>query len=172
MRPKHTFTDDPDHQARAAALRLLARREHSRFELARKLRQRQLPNDIIDTVLDDYENEGWLSDERFAEVYGRQRREAGYGPVRIRNELQRRGVVFWPAELAEMTDNDWTFLAITARVKKFGLTALRDNWPEKARQARFLAQRGFSGEQAERALEVSRPDELPESLRDRLGQGP
>lgn len=152
---------DAEQQARAAALRLLARREHSRQELALKLRQRRVPADIIERVLDDYEHEGWLSDERFAGVYGRQRRDLGYGPVRIRSELHQRGVQLWPAELAEMSDSDWCELAIRAREKRFGLASLEDDWPEKARQARFLSQRGFSGEQVERALEATASDSTP-----------
>ncbi|MDX1634850.1 MAG: regulatory protein RecX [Marinobacter sp.] len=149
---------DPEQQARAAALRLLARREHSRQELALKLRQRRIPGDIIERVLDDYEHEGWLSDERFAEVYGRQRRDLGYGPVRIRSELQQRGVQIWPPELAHMTESEWCEMAIRAREKRFGLGRVEDDWPEKARQARFLSQRGFSAEQVERALEASAGD--------------
>lgn len=149
---------EPEQQARAAALRLLARREHSRQELALKLRQRKLPADIIERVLDDYEHEGWLSDERFAEVYSRQRRDSGYGPVRIRSELQQRGVQFWPQELAGMTESDWCEHAIRARAKRFGLGQMADDWTEKARQARFLSQRGFSAEQVERALDATDSD--------------
>ncbi len=147
--------DDPEQKARASALRLLARREHSRQELALKLRQRQAPESIIDRVLDDYEREGWLSDERFAEVYGRQRRDLGYGPVRIRSELQQRGVKLWPACLSCMAEADWVALAVKARQKKFGLRYIADDWTEKARQARFLGQRGYSGEQVEQALNVN-----------------
>ncbi|WP_152208663.1 regulatory protein RecX [Marinobacter changyiensis] len=146
--------DDPEQKARASALRLLARREHSRQELVLKLRQRQTPESIIDRVLDEYEHEGWLSDERFADVYGRQRRDLGYGPVRIRSELQQRGVRLWPDCLSGMTEADWVALALKARKKKFGLMDITDDWTEKARQARFLAQRGYTGEQVEQALEV------------------
>ncbi len=67
--------DDPEYQARSVALRLLARREHSRYELALKLRQRRIPPDVFDPVLDEYECEGWLDDDRFAEIYTRQRIE-------------------------------------------------------------------------------------------------
>ncbi len=147
--------DDSEQKARASALRLLARREHSRQELILKLRQRQTPESIIDLVLDDYEHEGWLSDERFADVYGRQRRDLGYGPVRIRSELQQRGVKLWPDCLSCMTEADWVALAAKARQKKFGLTYIGDDWTEKARQARFLGQRGYSSDQIEQALEVS-----------------
>ncbi|WP_404363548.1 regulatory protein RecX [Marinobacter sp.] len=164
MKSQNLTDEELDHKARSVALRLLARREHSRFELATKLRQRRLPADVIAPVLDDYEHEGWLSDERFAEIYGRQRRDLGYGPLRIRSELQQRGVAMWPPPLAQMTDQEWINLAIQARAKKFGLENIRDDWPEKARQARFLSQRGFSGEQTEQALDAIGPEEgaLPE----------
>ena len=66
---KQENDNDQDYKARATALRLLARREHSRLELSLKLRQRKLPGDIINAVLDDYEKEGWLDDDRFADVY-------------------------------------------------------------------------------------------------------
>lgn len=147
-------TDDPEYKARATALRLLARREHSRSELTRKLRQRELPAGIIASVLDEYEQEGWLSDERFADVYGRQRFDLGYGPLRIRSELQQRGVSLWPPSLAKLTDRDWIEQAIRTREKKFGLQSVSDDWSEKARQARFLVQRGFTSQQAERAIEA------------------
>ena len=146
--------DDPEQKARASTLRLLARREHSRQELSLKLRQRQTPDSIINLVLDEYEQEGWLSNERFADVYGRQRRDLGYGPVRIRSELQQRGVRLWPDCLGCMTEADWVALAVRTRQKKFGLADIGDDWTEKARQARFLGQRGYSGEQVEQALEV------------------
>lgn len=148
-------TDTPEYRARATALRLLARREHSRSELTSKLRQRQLPVDLIAAVLDEYEQEGWLSDERFADVYGRQRFDLGYGPLRIRSELQQRGVSTWPDSLVGITEQDWVENAVRAREKKFGLQNLSCDWPEKARQARFLAQRGFTGEQVKRAIESS-----------------
>ena len=51
---KHEKDQDPEYKARSAALRLLARREHSRYELALKLRQRRIEGDLIDTVLDEY----------------------------------------------------------------------------------------------------------------------
>ncbi|EDM49455.1 regulatory protein RecX [Marinobacter algicola] len=150
---KASNPDDQDHKARSAALRLLARREHSRLELALKLRQRKIEADIIERVLDDYEAEGWLSDERFAEVYARQRMDLGYGPLRIQAELQQRGVQETPPCVREMKDTDWSDRATLLREKRFGLSDIRDDWDEKARQARFLARRGFSSEHVENALE-------------------
>ncbi|OEY67839.1 regulatory protein RecX [Marinobacter sp. X15-166B] len=144
--------EDPEYRARAAALRLLARREHSRTELTAKLRQRGVEASIIEGVLDEYEQAGWLSDRRFADVYARQRRELAYGPVKIRAELQRRGIRFEPECLTETTDEEWVELAVRWRQRTFGLASVQGNWPEKARQARSLSQRGFTGAQVERAL--------------------
>jgi len=155
-------TDDPEHRARSAALRLLARREHSRQELRFKLLRRQLPESVIDVVLDDYEAEGWLSDERFAEIYARQRKDLAYGPLRIRAELQQRGVSVWPDCVACLSDADWARLAIRARERRFGLDSVEHDLKEKSRQARFLAQRGFSAEHSERALEARERPKQPD----------
>ncbi|MBY6034835.1 regulatory protein RecX [Marinobacter daepoensis] len=148
---------DPEYLARSAALRLLARREHSRYELTLKLRQRHLETDVIESVLDDYEREGWLDDDRFADIYARQRIEAGYGPLRILAELQQRGVKEVPVCLSLVTEDEWCQKAARAREKRFGLGRLDGDLPEKARQARFLARRGFSASHSEYAL-VSLPD--------------
>ncbi len=146
--------DDQEYRARSAALRLLARREHSRLELTLKLRQRKLPGEIIEAVLDEYEQEGWLDDDRFADVYARQRMDLGYGPLRILGELQQRGVHQSPECLEAMTDEDWCQQATSVREKRFGLANLADDWGEKVRQARFLSRRGYSATQVERALEA------------------
>lgn len=150
---KASNQEDQDHKARSAALRLLARREHSRLELTLKLRQRGIEPDIIERVLDDYEEEGWLSDERFADVYARQRMDLGYGPLRILAELQQRGVHTTPECVREMTDADWIERAALLREKRFGLVDVSEDWDEKVRQARFLARRGFASDQVESALE-------------------
>ncbi|MBJ6138896.1 regulatory protein RecX [Marinobacter litoralis] len=157
---KDSKHDDPEYKARSAALRLLARREHSRQELSLKLRQRQIEQPLIDQVLDEYEEEGWLDDYRFADVYSRQRMDAGYGPVRITAELQQRGVYFRPASLEEKSDADWVRAAAELREKRFGLTRLSDDLDEKLRQARFLARRGFSSAQVERALQLDDAEQL------------
>ncbi len=151
--------EDLEQQVRVVALRLLARREHSRRELATKLRQRRLPNDRIETVLDEFETEGWLSDDRFAEAFVRQRMDAGYGPIRIRSELQQKGVDLVPACLTDIGEEDWNGRAIRARERRFGLRNIQEDWPEKGRQARFLTQRGFSSSQVERALDVTAPQD-------------
>lgn len=150
---KASNPDDQEYRARSAALRLLARREHSRLELSLKLRQRKFESDLIDRILDDYEAEGWLSDERFADVYARQRMDLGYGALRILAELQQRGIHTTPECVREVTDAEWVERAVLLREKRFGLGDISENWEEKMRQARFLARRGFASEQIDSALE-------------------
>lgn len=146
--------DDQEYRARSVALRLLARREHSRLELSLKLRQRKFESTIIESVLDEYENEGWLSDERFADVYARQRMDMGYGPLRILGELQQRGVHAVPDCLNAMREEDWIRSAVSVRERRFGLADSDLAWEEKVRQGRFLNRRGFSASQVDQALEA------------------
>lgn len=137
---------------RARALNLLARREHSRLELARKLRQRGMAGADLEQVLDELAAARLLSDTRFAEEYARSRAGRGYGPVRIRAELRERGIddAGIQTALAELGE-DWCQQARAARQRRFGAEPPVD-LKERARQSRFLQQRGFSPEQIRQAL--------------------
>jgi regulatory protein len=70
------------------AVRLLARREHSAYELRNKLKQRQILTDSIDEILEICLQRNLQSDLRFAEMLCRSRINRGYGPVVIRQRLQ------------------------------------------------------------------------------------
>lgn len=159
MVKKDQNPEDQEYKARSVALRLLARREHSRQELELKLRQRKIEQQVIGPVLDEYESEGWLDDQRFADIFARQRMGMGYGPMRILAELQQRGIHFTPACMSEATEAQWQAAAIRLRDKRFGLGRVDDDLKAKLRQARFLAGRGFSHSQVERALEARAPED-------------
>lgn len=134
-------------KACATALRLLVRREHSELELRHKLLARQFDDDIIDRVVAELVGQGLLSDRRFADAYVRGRFERGFGPLRIQSELHQRGVA---ADLAAQTlaelSGDWVDSATRQRHKRFGAVRPEDA-RERARQMRFLQQRGFTGDQ-------------------------
>lgn len=143
----------PDEAAvRARALDLLARREHSRLELDRKLRLRDFPPELINPVLDSLSAEGLLSESRFAEEWVRSRVARGQGPNKIWAELRQRGLD--EAEVRQALarcDTDWSRQAFEVRRKWFGAevpTALA----ERARQTRFLVSRGFTTEQIRQAM--------------------
>jgi regulatory protein len=124
----------------------LARREHSRLELERKL-CRRFEATIVTRVIDELAEENLQSDVRFAESYTHHRSTRGFGPARIRSELRERGIedTLIEAALAE-SDVDWRSLARTVLQKKFGLAPPAD-FRERARRARFLNYRGFSADQ-------------------------
>lgn len=137
----------------AAAVRLLARREHARDELAAKLRQRGFAGEVVDEALSDLESRGLLSDERFAEEYVRYRYNRGYGPLRIRAELRDRGVDDHIADpWLRDPELNWTEAAREARLKRFGAAAINDR-EQRLRVQRFLNNRGFTTEQIRAALD-------------------
>jgi len=133
---------------RRAGMDLLARREHSRLELRRKLGAREFPDDLIEQALDALQDDGLLSDQRFAESFAGSRLRRGQGPQRIVAELRQRGVgdALATDAVAEL-GADWFAEARAVRARRFGQAAPAD-YKERARQARFLQYRGFSAEQA------------------------
>jgi regulatory protein len=135
-------------------LDLLARREHSRLELERKLQARKFPGPVITAALDELERSGALAAARFTDSFVRQRAARGQGPIRIRLELEERGVAAeHSAELLRAPEYDWQALARATRIKRFGPAPPKD-FKERARQARFLQYRGFEAAQIRGALEV------------------
>lgn len=141
----------------ARAVQLLARREHSRADLARKLGQRRRLDDAeppdpsaISALLDELERQGLLSDERFAMQRARQRGQR-YGDARVRRELQQSGIAA-PLAVAAIRGLSEPELqrARAVWLRRFGqLPASRD---DRARQGRFLQARGFSMESIRRVL--------------------
>jgi regulatory protein len=140
--------------ARHAAMKLLARREHSRLELERKLGARAFAPEAIETALDELERDGLLSAGRFTESFVRARIDRGRGPVRIRAELAERGIA--EAEYRDFLAADavdWSALARRALVKRFGAGPPAD-FADRARRARFLSYRGFDASHIDSALDL------------------
>jgi regulatory protein len=121
---------------------LLARREHGRFELTRKLRQRGAPDELIEPALDRLAEEGLLSEARYLESFIRYRSGAGYGPARIREELGQRGLNRSDIEQAlRESEVDWAALLRDTWQRKFAGQRPQDP-RTRAQQTRFLAYRG------------------------------
>ena len=137
---------------RDAAVRLLARREHSRLELARKLGSRGHPKDLIEEVVGGLADDGLQSDDRFAEAFVRSALGRGQGPLKIRAGLTERGV---DSDIAsdyfDLDANVWCEYATSALRKRFG-PAQAKNRADWARRARFLAGRGFTSDVVAKVL--------------------
>jgi regulatory protein len=140
----------------ARALRYLARREHSRAELARKLaRHAEDTPDApaaqqVDAVLDALAAAGLLSDRRAAEALVGAKAPR-LGQMRLRKLLRERGVPDDEAAAAlESVRGDELARAQVVWQRRFG--AVADDAAGRARQARFLAGRGFVAEVVRRVV--------------------
>lgn len=136
MRPK------PEPDLRERALGLLARREHSRAELTRKLALASFSAGEIAPLLDEFEQKNWLSDRRFAESYVADHR-ARAGSVKLAYELRQRGVGDDDIEavLSAHRDSELDRARDVWR-KKFGTPPV--DAAEKAKHIRFMLSRGFA----------------------------
>lgn len=131
--------------ARAAAVRMLSRREHAALELAQKLIGKGCAEDLADEVLDWCQQHGLQSDERFAGSFVRQRRERLYGPRRIRAELAAKGLDDSLISAHLEDDADWLQAArrfVSRRAVDLG------SYRERGNLYQALMRRGFTAEQA------------------------
>lgn len=80
-------------RARAAAFRYLSYRDRAAAEIRRRLERSDYEADVIEDVVHDLEQAGYVDDHAFAQRYAESRfRSGGYGPVRVRSDLKRKGV--------------------------------------------------------------------------------
>jgi regulatory protein len=140
----------------ARALRLLARREHSRDEIRRRLAADVADPAELEALLDELERSGSLSEHRMAEQMVRVAR-GRYGSRQVLDRLRSKGVTGEPlAQAAQALKAQDLESARTVWRKRFGRPAA--NLQEKAKQVRFLAGRGFSSEVIAQVLGTA-PDE-------------
>lgn len=143
-------TEPQAHKLRERALGLLARREHSRVELTRKLEQAGFATDDIRTLLDGFEAKKWLSDQRFAESYVADHR-ARAGSIKLAYDLRQRGVsdAIIDSVLSENRDSELD-RAREVWQKKFGAPPV--DAAETARHIRFMHSRGFTSDIIRRVI--------------------
>jgi regulatory protein len=166
-RPSNSATADA-HDVKvaveAAAMRLLAGREHSIEELRRKLVRKGYPPETIEPVIEKLAGKRLVSDERFTSSFVHHHSKRGQGPVRIRAALRQQGVADSQVDEAlRHAEVDWVKLAREVRRRKFGVAVPRSPG-ERAKQARFLQYRGFDAEQLRAAFrdESGEGDDAPD----------
>jgi regulatory protein len=143
------------------ALRLLSQREHSRAELERKLAAHEEEPGALALALDDLQAKGFISEARVVESVIH-RRAAKLGAMRIRMELQEKGL---DPELVEQAVNELgrSELARASEVWRKKYRHAPDTTEEKARQARYLTARGFAGEIVLQVLKKAGQREQPDA---------
>lgn len=116
----------PEEVARSILLRQLTASPKSRQQLADKLAEKNVPEDVATTVLDRFEDVNLINDEEFARMWVRSRQQ-GKGLARgaLRRELKTKGIDGEDAEraLETVSDDDERQAARTLVEKK-----LRSQW--------------------------------------------
>ncbi|MGH8031727.1 MAG: regulatory protein RecX [Luteimonas sp.] len=140
------------------ALGLLARREHSRKELAAKLTAKGVAADEADQAVRRMTAEGWQDDRRFAASLARLRMAHGYGPIRIRAELgshrlDEQVIAFALKTLDAAGEGDWPAIARDLVRRRYGKAVAVAADPRLRRKAAdFLIRRGFDGDSVRFAM--------------------
>ena len=129
-------------QGRAAAARLASGRMMSRKELAERLDRKGIAPDTAAEAVDWLESLGAVDDAAYAEAVARHYAAGGYGPGRVRQELQKRGIPreLWDSALAQLPDS-------AAAIDKFLQSKLKGRTPDRTTLKKLsdaLLRRGFS----------------------------
>ncbi len=150
MAPPEKTAQTPLERTKKLALEYL-KRPHSEKELRDKLAQKGCARDDIDTVAALCVDYGFLNDEEYAGMIVRHYAGQGYGPGRIRTELNRRGVAkeLWDEALGELGQQDATIDRLLA-------ARLRGKDPrdrrEREKAAAALFRRGYSWDDIRAAM--------------------
>lgn len=136
-------------KARTRALDYLAHKPRTEFEVRRKLEQKEYASPVIERVVTYLHDRGYLNDEEYAEEYVRNRfASKGYGPVRLRQELRKRGV---DRSLAEAAVDDFfeeadALDAAREKAEKGWARYAREEDARKRRDKlyRYLKRRGYT----------------------------
>lgn len=130
---------------KARAIVWLSQREHSRSELARKLKRVAVEDEHaqIEPLLDWLIANRYLDEQRFAEsrVHAR---SSKFGNRRIQHELAQHGVAIDAAASAQLKASEFA-RAQALWSRRFGAEPAADA-ATRAKQMRFLAGRGFSSD--------------------------
>jgi regulatory protein len=145
--------------AHRAALRALARRAHARFDLRRRLLQRQHPAAAVDGALDRLTAAGLLDDLRFAIDYAAAKARRGRGPARLVRDLQAQGIERRVAEDAVRSSLASEGVDPADAVRALAEKRARQlaGLPPAVRKRRlvaFLARRGFGGAEVRTLVET------------------
>lgn len=140
------------------ALHLLARREHSTFELRNKLLLRGYSEAEITPVIEAFTECGYLSDDRYTEAGVRVRINKGDGPLKIRAYLLEHGVANSVVS-KHLNHNEEFWLAQAVEVDRRIVRLLRDRNPDESskslfgKRARRLKNRGYPASIIARVLD-------------------
>ena len=159
LRPGQELTEDVLEELRRAAARSQTRQRAAELAAGRMLSRKELSDRLVKQGADPREAQetaqwladlGAVDDAAYAEVIARHYAAMGYGPGRVRQELQRRGVPrdLWEDALAQLPDPE-------EAIDRFLASKLRGKTPDRATLQRLsaaLQRRGFQWQDIRPAL--------------------
>ena len=146
-------------KVKEAFYRYLSGRDHASFELRQKVQKKGFKQEIIDSVLEEFENKGFLNDESFAVKFASDKANfKQWGPKKIENALYKKGIgraIIKKAieSVAENLEQDQICVDLALKRKRH---FLRENDPFRRKQKiyAYLAGKGYSGSVIKKALPV------------------
>ena len=129
----------------------LSRREHSEKEIYLKFVNLVNSKDTLLEEILKLKEEGLISNQRYAEAYIRSRFHSGFGPIRIKYELEKKGVIDSIIKTAfQEPDLDWDDTLKSDFKKKYesnDMKSLNDN-----KISKFFLYRGFDLEKISKLI--------------------
>ena len=129
----------------------LSRREHSEKEIYLKfINLVDSKNNLLEEIV-KLKEEGLISNQRYAEAYIRSRFHSGFGPVRIKYELGKKGVIETTIIKAfQETDLDWDDKLKSEFKKKYESNDVKNLNVNKI--SKFFLYRGFDLEKISKLI--------------------
>ena len=151
------FSENHHQKVLNSALRILTGRDHSRYELTRKLKQRGFKAEDVEKAVSECIRLDYINDERTAGVYIRQLIRKGFGLKRIRHDMDKKGLGgkqiqnILSETFSDADEHDSAVRVLKKNIKRFE----RESDPKKRRDKiyRFFYARGFSQEIIRKMLE-------------------
>lgn len=148
-------SDDRKKRARESTLHYLSYRPRSIFEVRTFLSTKEYEKEIVDSVVDALSETKFLDDHQFATWWTESRIRGGKsGPIRVRQELTRKGVS--KEIIDEALKRDWKKVARDALEKAAGKIHERDSKKRIQKLQSFLARSGFTWDQIRAAVDHTR----------------
>lgn len=132
-------------------MRSLSVRAQTRAELARKLKEREVPEEAANRALDAVTSYGFIDDSEVARSLARSMQERGYGKRRVSMKLREKGIADEIAAelIEEMFPQDAELIAARRALRN---RQVSDDPKHMKRLTDFLIRRGFSYGAASGAL--------------------
>lgn len=153
------LTHAEDYQkVKDAFYRYLSGRDHASFELKQKVLKKGFSSDLIESVIEEFDDKGLLNDEKFANKFAADKAEfKKWGPKKIKSELFKKGITKNVVEkviqkLAESLEQDQICVDLLRKRKQHFLRE-QDQIKRKQKMYRYLAGKGYNGTTISKAIE-------------------